>query len=457
MSDDYLWDRSGVPDPDAEELDDLLGPLAHDAPLENVGACKESARDPARATAHEPAQRVGATRAAEEALNVRRRAKGKMIFSDKRIIGVTALAVAAIALMGVTAVVSVTLYKSRNLARARDRQENPSTRDDKIAVLPFVKAIESTPHFPPVAPMTNADLAITAGESVRIHAPFGAVDVEIQSKCEAEVELTVVSDWGHPGSPPRGGFGHRVDAPAIIAGTDRPDGRASTFHLAPGLRYGQRTGFFEYTSHCVGEPPIHGVLVVDRDDAREPIGAMTNASVFNDDEMMVNVELGIHVFGTVLPGAIVSIGAKPLALQAGNLANGDPIMDPTFAADVPVSVDHAVAAVRVDDARGTHFYVIHPAEVLIHSCATAMAEPRQVAASLDEKGDDMGALTTIESAMSKCKPDHETWSLAFTYACKAGEIGAAQTYWHKLPGELRKTLEPMCAKHQITREKLDAP
>lgn len=37
MSDDYLWDRSGAPDPDVKQLEDLLVPLRHAAPLEDVG------------------------------------------------------------------------------------------------------------------------------------------------------------------------------------------------------------------------------------------------------------------------------------------------------------------------------------------------------------------------------------------------------------------------------------
>ena len=34
--DDYLWDRSGPPDPDALRLERLLSPLAHDAPLDEA-------------------------------------------------------------------------------------------------------------------------------------------------------------------------------------------------------------------------------------------------------------------------------------------------------------------------------------------------------------------------------------------------------------------------------------
>jgi hypothetical protein len=33
MSDDYLWDRSGPEDPEVKQLEDLLAPLRHDAPL----------------------------------------------------------------------------------------------------------------------------------------------------------------------------------------------------------------------------------------------------------------------------------------------------------------------------------------------------------------------------------------------------------------------------------------
>jgi ferric-dicitrate binding protein FerR (iron transport regulator) len=36
MSDDYLFDRSGRPDPDVERLEKLLAPLRHDAPLDEL-------------------------------------------------------------------------------------------------------------------------------------------------------------------------------------------------------------------------------------------------------------------------------------------------------------------------------------------------------------------------------------------------------------------------------------
>ena len=35
MSDDYLWDRSGPPDPDVQRLEELLSPLRHEAPLDD--------------------------------------------------------------------------------------------------------------------------------------------------------------------------------------------------------------------------------------------------------------------------------------------------------------------------------------------------------------------------------------------------------------------------------------
>src|SRR5512146_155368 len=36
MSDDYLWNRSGPPDPELERLEQLLAPLGHDAPLDEL-------------------------------------------------------------------------------------------------------------------------------------------------------------------------------------------------------------------------------------------------------------------------------------------------------------------------------------------------------------------------------------------------------------------------------------
>ena len=57
--------------------------------------------------------------------------------------------------------------------------------------------------------------------------------------------------------------------------------------------------------------------------------------------------------------------------------------------------------------------------------------------------------------MKTCKPDRETLSLALTYACKAGDAKAARTYWRKLPPELQRTLEPLCAQNGITRDQLE--
>src|SRR5262245_41918888 len=46
MSDDYLWSRSGPPDPDVEKLERLLEPLAHDDPLEELRLRRKRPRWP---------------------------------------------------------------------------------------------------------------------------------------------------------------------------------------------------------------------------------------------------------------------------------------------------------------------------------------------------------------------------------------------------------------------------
>ena len=46
MSDDYLWDRSGAKDPDVAGLEQLLSPLAHDAPLDEVRLRRRKSRAP---------------------------------------------------------------------------------------------------------------------------------------------------------------------------------------------------------------------------------------------------------------------------------------------------------------------------------------------------------------------------------------------------------------------------
>ena len=55
MSDDYLWDRSGPPDPDVERLEQMLGRLRSTPPLPDVSrvrpadrASVTSARTPVR-------------------------------------------------------------------------------------------------------------------------------------------------------------------------------------------------------------------------------------------------------------------------------------------------------------------------------------------------------------------------------------------------------------------------
>ncbi len=45
-SDDYLWDRSGPPDPEVKRLEDLLAPLGHQAPLDEVRFARRRSKRP---------------------------------------------------------------------------------------------------------------------------------------------------------------------------------------------------------------------------------------------------------------------------------------------------------------------------------------------------------------------------------------------------------------------------
>ena len=86
-----------------------------------------------------------------------------------------------------------------------------------------------------------------------------------------------------------------------------------------------------------------------------------------------------------------------------------------------------------------------------------MTAPKQTAALLDAQGYHTGALKVFESVMAACKPDRQTLSLAFEYACKAGDTEAARKYWRNLPADLQRTLEPLCARNDITYEALNHP
>jgi outer membrane biosynthesis protein TonB len=126
MSDDYLWNRSGIPDPDTKQLEELLGPLAHDAPLDEVRGSRVRKRELARATAHEQDLLVVVDSSTTQVPPASRRMKGKMRFFDKRVIGVASLTAAAIALVGVN------VYKRHAVD---DKQR--SSRDDANGALSF--------------------------------------------------------------------------------------------------------------------------------------------------------------------------------------------------------------------------------------------------------------------------------------------------------------------------------
>jgi hypothetical protein len=533
--------------------DRLAASFANDALPDELRLAKRRHGELGRATAQEP---VAAPPASG-------RTKGKMNLFDKRIIGAATLIAAAIGLIGVT------VYKRHVDAPAPERQDHGPTVD-------LGRSSAMTPRFSPVAPTTGADLAITAGESAWIHAPFGAVDIEIQSQCDAEVELSRAANvlWVRETERGDASAFSTKSSGSIIAGTDSPDGRASTYHLKPGvdLSVDLIDGIYEYTSRCAGQPPKTGNIVVDRLDISEPLGAsarpmtpswFTNARVYErvDDERLnedarifqapfdsllanlmdlvgsahaksvfvlddkrsvvpggyvsqragteaiafrewfereiapkldrgapnvlnryygtwgdkdysfsfVKKQSGdrtyyvvieedmtkhaVHVVGTVLPDARVSIGTRSVALGPADPTGSDPPSYPTFGIDVPISSEHPVVAVRVDDTNGTHFYVLQPSG----ACTTTMTAPKQTAAMLDAQGYHAGALSVFETVMAACKPDRRTLSLAFEYACKAGDREAARKYWRKLPVDLQRTLEPLCARNGIYREALDRP
>lgn len=418
MSNDYLWDKSGRPDDETKELEDLLAPLAHDAPLDELRRARGARRD--HATAQEPIARR----------------RTKMIIFDKRIIGAAAFTAAALGLL------VIALYK-------RDRPAIHHHTDHRPPV-GLGRPLAKTPRVAPVAPTTGADLAITAGESAWIHVPFGAVDVEIQSPCDAEVELSIVTRVlmlrGQIGDPTAL---QTESNGTIVVGTPSSDGKATTYHLTPGLD--PSNGMYEYTSRCVGHPPAAGKIVVDNVNASEPIGPYTNARVFNNSI----TKDSIHLLGTVMPGARVSIGAKQIELRPADPAGIDPPIYPTFIVDVPVSPERRVTAVRVDDVNGAHFYVIRASSMTVmQSCAKKMAVPQQDALKRASHGDHAGALHILVTAMTDCKPDRDMLSLAVEYACKARNAEAARKYWRLLPAEQQRAVDSACQRNGIT---FDAP
>jgi hypothetical protein len=462
MASDYLWDRAGTPDLEIKWLEELLAPLAHDAPLDELRLTK-GRRALARATAQEPVD-VAPTRG---------RTKGTMNIFDKRIVGGAALTAAAFGLLAVSAVKSHV-----------SPPPPPAWHAPMIALAP---SFANTPHASPVVPTTGADLAIRAGESAKIHVPIGVVDVEIRSTCNAELLMSVVTYAGpefamaRPGAPPElalsavlrrlsGEPPRTVPGPAsgsyipegdpVVAGSTSVDGRTTRYRLAPGI---QPMGMVQYTARCVGQSPLHGVLEIDREDGHGPVGPITNARVFDDTNDLSPEEFAlaggrIDVFGSVLPGATVAIDGENMILEPAEPgSHGDPFLVQEFRSTRNITADHPVVVTRVDDAHGTQFYVSRRTIVGtgLTACTTAMTEPKQTAAALDARGDHAGALRTIEGMIKTCQPDRDTLSIALEYACKAGNLEAARTYWRKLPGELRGELETTCAQHSLTRAQLD--
>jgi hypothetical protein len=462
MSDDYLWDRAGTPDLEIKWLEELLAPLAHGAPLDELRLAK-GRRDLARATAQEPV----------DATPTKDRTKGNMNIFDKRIVGAAAVTAAALGLVGVSVV--------------RSHVESRDPRPFQPPLIALAPSFAATPHASPAVPTSGADLVITAGESAKIHVPLGAVDVEIRSTCNAEVQMSVVTYMGpdlvvaRPGDPPelaveaierrlRGEPPRTVPGPAsgshipegdpIVAGTASRDGRTVRYRLAPGI---EPMGMVQYTARCVGQPPRHGVLEIDREDGHGPVGTITNARVFDDANNLTVEELAlaqgrINVFGSVLPGATVTIDGEVMLLEPAALgSHDDPFVTQEFRSIRNVSADHPVVVTRVDDAHGTQFYVSRRvmAPTGATACTTAMTELKQTAAALDARDDHAGALRTLETMMKACQADRDTLAVALEYACEAGNAEAARTYWRKLPPELQREVESLCAQHAITRDQLD--
>jgi hypothetical protein len=324
----------------------LAATFAHEPSLEQTRDTKPRG-EPARATAREPI--VAAPKAG--------RRKGNMNLFDKRIVGAATLTTAALGLL------VVTVYNRQGESPSKQRQP-------LLAPAPTVAPVRASPAarrlLPPVAPVTSADLAITAGESAWIHVPSGAVDIEIQSNCDADVELAVVARVLMV-------RGQRADPAAletetsekVIAGTRSVDGHATAFHLAPGDDL--RNSMYSYTSRCAGQPLSRGNIVLGRGDVTEPIALLSNARVYHNTQIVGH---GVHVFGTVLPGARVSVGSDTLTLQPADPVRGDLPIYSSFATDVSGSLEqppsrdmpHVAPAVsvRVDDTKGTHFYVVRP-------------------------------------------------------------------------------------------------
>jgi hypothetical protein len=422
-----------------------------------------------------------------EATGASLRVEAKMNPSYVRVMSGVALTAAAVAL------VSATVYEGHVKATTGDGTvvvlpQNRATIADngsrlEIAGLDqlardqarLVDLVAAERGFPLKA--KRGDLAIVPGQSAVIRVTAGVlgldtsgVDVEFQAPCELRVDM-----HGDPKSGP-----------------SEQIASASNGILMMPLQHGKH----EYTASCTGGPPMTGTLEVVTDDCRHQYCTDEHERLLKLDAPDLGTPFAaptVHVAGTVVDGATLSIGGDVIAIDN----------DHAFAIDLSYAANQTVV-LRVDHpTRGTEFYVQHsapagaatvakppaPAVIDIHpdpkhvgnKAGARQIGPHEIEVTIPDvhrsplpspdqcdaaklvadgaesssEGNNTSALKKFEAAY-ECKADTHTLSLAFMASCNAENVRRARFWWRKMSTMEQDHLVVMCMRARITREMLDA-
>jgi hypothetical protein len=432
---------------------------------------------------------AGAAVASISATNSTLRVEAKMNLSDVKVIGTTAIAAAAAAL------VTVVVYEGHvNVdGGGKTTVVNPGSSvtidmsDRALEVVMSTVARDEPPKHRITADKP-AEVTVFAGDSVTIHDPTGWVSVAVEPNCPDDyferrfpLDVVVAQDAnGNPILSPRtypysvkcktgdakvgeitvveddgGGFGQIAMKPGPWA----PEMDVSGTFTITGSRISIDDEVLAITPSPVGgvftRPNVHlpvpGVVAVQVDTPKDGKHILVRRAPPPVEKVLKQLDADIiHItMQTAKPRFVrCSIHSK-INLGFTIQPSGD--VEKVSA----TSKDKAGATCAKDVMSGMKFPKAQ------QGIATTFAFDPPCSADLVEKGTEAEgrgnhstALAAFEEAFS-CKPDSHTLALTFMAACNAENVKAASTYWKKMSPDAQNRLFQMCIHNHITKEMLD--
>jgi hypothetical protein len=435
---------------------------------------------------------AGAAVASISATNSTLRVEAKMNLSDVKVIGTTAIAAAAAAL------VTVVVYEGHANVDGGGKTVvvNPGNSVTiEMTDRALAEVVSTVAHDePPVHRITTdkpAEVTVIAGDSVTIHDPTGWVSVAVEPNCPDDhferrfpLDVNVAQDAN--GNPL---LSARTYPYSVRCKTGDPKLGEVTVVADDGAKYGRivvRPGPWDFDMDVNGTFAITGSRIT-LDGQPLPITPSPEGGVFNRPHVRLPVPGVLAVLvDTPKDGKHVLVRRAPkpekFDFEGVKQLNADMIHQTMETAKprfvrcaihskvnlaftiLPAGTVDRVTATSSDKAGATCAKGVMTGMKFPKAqkgIATTFALDPPCTPDLIEqgtqeegRGDHAAALATFEQAYS-CKPDSHTLALTFMTACNKADVQAARTYWKKMPTETRTHFLMICLHNHITQEMLD--